>query len=536
MVRHVCIVALAAAGCGRTPTFFSHDDAGGDGSSGALEMSTSTGELNCEDSPQVCVAELTLRRAVDILFVVDNSGSMGGEQGALARSFGTFVNVLEAQQVGANYRIGVTTTEGDGGIRATSCRSRLDDFESMGLFGDYDERQRGCLDHCFIDSIGLAQPWVEKSNGQTNLPNGISMAQALQCIGPQGISGWGFEAPLEAMRRTVVDDTDGFLRNDALLAVIFVTDEADCSAPVENISWMSTEQGMPFWTTPDRVSSGSCWKAGVQCSGGPGVFEDCIAVDKSRTGNITTNPNDSVLYPVERYIDTLTTLAAQKQAQGGQSEVLIAVLAGVPLDHPETGNLVYADSPDEQFNQEYGIGPGCGLGTETLDDPPGIPPVRLREFAEAFASQTRNLFSICADDYGVALQNIAGAIGEVNARACVGGCVRDLRYDQPGLQHNCTLVETFADATPDRPVEPCLLTELGWEFPSPQIDVCYRALTDPSAATPEATDDMSAQCVTLRSNLELLIQRRDGIPVPAGTAVQVSCGLEAPVGVTCDEL
>ncbi len=534
MLRHAWIFALAAVGCGRSPSYLPLDDAGADGESGTVVVDPTTGELNCQDTPEVCVAELTLRRAVDILFVVDNSGSMGGEQGALARSFGAFVDVLETQQVGANYRIGITTTEGTGSLHATSCRSRLDDFISDGLFGYNDERQRGCLDHCFVDSVGLSEPWVEKSNGQTNLPSGLSMAQALPCIGPQGISGSGFEAPLESMRAALRGGGDGFLRDDALLAVIFVTDEADCSMPEDNLAWLVTE-GTTFWTTDERVSSGACWTTGVQCEGGPGVFDDCFAVDKARTGAVTNDPSQAVLHPVTRYIDTLTELAAAKQSQGGQSEVLIAVLAGVPLDHPETGNLLYADSPDGEFNQEYGIGPGCGLGTETLDDPPGIPPVRLREFAEAFASERRNVFSICADDYGIALRDIASAIGDVNARACVGGCVHDLRYDVPGLQPDCLLVETFADATPDRPVQPCLNTELGWAFPSPEIHVCHRSLTDTDRSTPSDIDDMSAQCVTLGSNLELAIERRDGIPVPSGTAVQVRCGLDAAVGVTCDE-
>ena len=97
-------------------------------------------------------------------------------------------------------------------------------------------------------------------------------------------------------------------------------------------------------------------------------------------------------------------------------------------------------------------------------------------------------------------------------------------------------METFTDALPDREVLPCTLTDFGWEFPVPEVDVCYRALTDPGQVTPGLGDDMSPQCATLRSNLELVIERRLGVPVPAGTAVGVSCQLDAPVGVTCDEV
>src|SRR5688500_9758413 len=48
--------------------------------------------------------------AIDILFVFDNSGSMGEEQGALAASIDAMVTALE-QVEGISYRIGTTTTD-----------------------------------------------------------------------------------------------------------------------------------------------------------------------------------------------------------------------------------------------------------------------------------------------------------------------------------------------------------------------------------------------------------------------------------------
>ncbi len=496
---------------------------------------TSTGPVSCMDSPELCTVGITLRRAVDILFVIDNSGSMGGEQGTLVQSFASFVAVLENQQVGANYRIGVTSSAGDGVLRATSCRSRLNDFVFHWAFGDIDERQRGCLDHCALDQIDIPDPWVEKSDGQTNLPPGVGMAQALQCIGPPGINGPGYERPLESMRAALHDDAQGFIRDDALLAVIFVTDEADCSTDAATEFWLKNF-GQVFWTTPERPTSGVCWRAGVACSGGPGTYDDCVAQNKGQDGLPTADEDEAVLYPVRRYVDTLTEIAQHKQRMGGQGEVLVALLAGVPLDHPQTGAEVYQDSPLPDFNIEYGIGPGCGQGTETIQDPPGIPPVRLREFAESFATGERNVFSICSPDYGVALSQIADAIGELNERACISGCVVDAEPGSSSLEPDCSLVETFATGAPDQPVPPCVLLDEGWEFPADDVHTCVRALTDVEGSTMNAADDMSAQCVTVGSNVEFSVERRDGVPIPAGTSVQVSCQLEAPVGVACAEL
>ena len=554
-MRRALIVALGLVACGRTPITEGRRGSASDSDSTSgsatldptghgegpgqtvttfVETGT-TGPLSCADDPEACSVELSLRRAVDILFVVDNSGSMGGEQGTLARSFRSFVDVLEAQEVGANYRIGVTTSAGDGALQSVGCRSRLPDFVFEWQFGVIDERQRGCLDNCGIDGLVLAEPWVEKSSGTTNLPPGVDLADALQCVGPPGINGPGFEAPLEAMRAALLDTGSGFLRDDALLAVIFVTDEADCSMPLETQSWIQTS-GQVFWEHPDRASSAACWNAGVDCIGGPGVYDDCVAVDKAMSGQPTDNEDEAVLYPISRYVDVLTELAAQKQMMGGQGEVLVAALSGVPLDYPKTGEITYQDSDLNDFNLEFGIGPSCGRGTETIDDPPGIPPVRLKEFAELFASEQRNLFSICSDDYGVALTDIASALGEINERACVGGCVTDTDLQTAGLQPDCSLVETFADGQPNQVVGSCLIGPTEWVFPSDAVDVCYRALTDPDNESVTIFDDMTAQCVTVGSNLEFVIERREGVPVAAGTSVEVRCDLDAPLGVTCDEI
>ena len=37
-------------------------------------------------------------------------------------------------------------------------------------------------------------------------------------------------------------------------------------------------------------------------------------------------------------------------------------------------------------------------------------------------------------------------------------------------------------------------------------------------------------------NVELVVERREGIPVPSGTSVDVSCDLVAEPGVTCDDV
>lgn len=539
-------IAQVLLGCGRTPVWARAADDAADGGTddvpdgpGATSTSGgdgSTGTYTCDPVTGLCPIELVMSRAVDILFVVDNSGSMGGKQGTLARSFRSFIDVLESQEVGANYRIGITTTDGSGLLRATSCRSRLDEFVFSWIYGTIDERQRGCLDSCDHETLSFAEPWLEKGAGTTNLPPGVDMADALQCVGPQGINGPGLEKPLESMLRAIEDRSSGFFRDEALLAVIIVTDEADCSLTPEMESWL-TSQSNVFWSTPDRATSAVCWNGGVRCLGGPTPYVDCVSQDKGANGQPTSDPDEARLLPVQRYIDALSSLAQEKQMSGSQGQVLFSVIGGVPIGFPDAP-IVYAASAFEDFNIEYGIGPSCGIGTETIEDPPGIPPVRMREVAEAFANEEHNMFSICMDDYGVALEQIADAIEVMAERACVTGCVADVDHGQPMLVPSCVLTERFPPDSGqiDRPVPPCAIEDDAWDFPAAHVNTCYRALTDTGGQTPVEHDDMSAQCVTLGFNLELWIERREDIPVPAGTAVEVHCDLLAPPGVRCEEI
>ena len=542
-----CLVACATA-CGRSPTGVFSIEAGSGG-----ETDTVGEEEVCDPELQNCTSVVTLQRAADILFVIDNSGSMGEEQGILAANFPQFINVLEGEQVGASYRIGVATSD-EIGLRATSCRQRLGDFLWEGALGpndeflSLDERQSGCLSACEFDDIALSSlpdadgnpvfgPWIERSGGTTNLPSGVGMADALKCLGPQGINGFGYEAPLESMRRIIEENVDGFVRDEALLAIIFVTDEADCSMPFQNVDTMFTSLGEPFWADlEDRPTSSACWKAGVTCLGGPGAYDACVPVDKGWDGLPVEDPNQSVLYPLDRYIEALQAVSDRKEAAGGNGTVSVAVISGVPEDYPQGGELIYRDSADPIFNSEYGIGPGCAYGTETLGDLPGIPPVRLKAFAEAFAGERRNLFSICSADYAVALEQIAEDIALLGSRSCVPGCAYDANPFVDGLQPECTVVEQRGEGSGgDLDVPSCVVTNDGWDFP-PGVDVCHRALSDVDGGTAWPHDDLTPQCFNRGSNLEFVIERRPGVAVPPGVGVRVECVLIGQVDERCDEL
>jgi len=468
---------------------------------------------------------MRIHRAVDILFVIDNSGSMLTAQQNLAAGIGNLVAVLEESALGPDYRIGITTTDNGnpwctssaehGSLVATSCQEREIDFITEGAIAD--QLPGGCTRTCAHPTLELLPtesrrdpllgvgPWFENHLGQTNLGGGIGIVEALGCALPQGMNGCGFEAPLESMwkalvRSTIADDPSyAFMRTEATLAVVFLTDEVDCSYNPRHEEIFSSQGTRVFWSDPeaDTPTSAVCWNAGVECVGeAEGEYSVCEATDHDVTGQEPLNSEDAALYPVERYIDLLEEIEFQKKQLQPDAEVLVTVIAGVPLDYPATSirypkTAAGASSPD--FVSDFGVGPGCiSAVTEA------VPPVRLAELAHEFrlAPEDNNVFSVCGADYGPVLRSVGESILKTMSPLCMPACVADTEPQTPTLEPSCSLerVAVLDDgSTFDVPVPPC---DPGRTVP-PGHASCYVPLTRP--------EEMHPLCVESGVNLEFEI-------------------------------
>lgn len=159
------------------------------------------------------------RSSVDVLFVVDNSGSMMEEQQAVGEAFDEFINYAVRQ--GIDYHIGVTTTGiGPSGGGWSPCPGGVDGGEAGRLF----------------PVIGNTPRYITAST-----PNPIDIFRQNVQV---GVCHWweeGLEAAYRALSPPLVDSLDapntsqsndgnlGFYRPGARLSVIIVTDEDDHS-------------------------------------------------------------------------------------------------------------------------------------------------------------------------------------------------------------------------------------------------------------------------------------------------------------------
>lgn len=209
------------------------------------------------------VATLT---PVDILFVIDNSGTMGEETAELKNNVEAFVTKLAAE--GVNFNLGIVTPDvecnvpdrkcdGTAGSASTSCcalKSGIPVCEDKDNNGDgvveTSDCEAGRLQGSAANGRRVFTPPAAADRAQwvTEFVQAIDFAL-------HGLKGSSFESGLQAAGLAVAcatgsaDCTDeatgnakaarelnaGFIRPEADLVLIFLTDEDDCSATSRSV-------------------------------------------------------------------------------------------------------------------------------------------------------------------------------------------------------------------------------------------------------------------------------------------------------------
>ncbi len=421
---------------------------------------------------------------IDILFVIDNSGSMSEEQLNVSRNLSPLFNELldlrtpEGDFANPNFNFMVTTTdvghplcdplakpdyEPQRGAPVTQgCNARIERFTGLDPM-DPPVIEEACTEVCPIDVVPDDHFIHLEVNG-SNVPGNTldAVEAAFSCLGPQGFDGCDYPSPLEAMLLALDPEacwndptqpqcaedeqwagaTEGFLREDAALVVVFVTDGMDCSVAPGGYSSFTDPEDSSYWSVDPalgipRASPAICFNAGVSCDDGDGdgTYEDC------------TTRDDEVLHPIERY----TAALAQIREEQAKDVMMLGIL-GVPevtLHDPnppfppsEGGvfELVFRDwvdgpyprgdtlpdawdegrrAEDEAF--EHGaLAPGCiGTDSEGAFIGQALPPVRIREVCESLDlvdDETGELHprccieSLCDPDFSAAVRCLTGIL------------------------------------------------------------------------------------------------------------------------------
>ncbi|MBN1773447.1 MAG: hypothetical protein JXB32_19450 [Deltaproteobacteria bacterium] len=357
---------------------------------------------------------------VDIVVLVDNSGSMAQEQAQLAARFRDLINELVNPTIDSvtgrpehppveDLNIGVISSDmGTMDHVVSTC--------SNSSIGD-----NGCFrSTSSVSGCSSSYPTFlsrNEDNAGTYTPD--QMATDFACIAELGTRGCGFEQQLKAMRQATTTNVvaggcnAGFLRTSSLIALIFVTDEEDCSVRPDHREMFDQ----------DRTDLGHL---NIRCFAHPEFVE-----------------------PWEEYVTAFRSLRPAEE----QEKIVLGMIIGVPPDAPQcigpgdelTGCLAVpamAEMVDPATPSQ--LVPSCNTSMGLA-----FPPRRFIQVAQAFGDSAY-VDSICKPEWNDAISGITDKLVERLPSTCFP---RALTFDQTTCDADCQVIETLND-TRDCPFDP----------------------------------------------------------------------------------
>lgn len=389
----------------------------------------------------------SVNRNVDIVFEIDNSVSMAPEQANLVANFPAFINILKNLPGGLpDVHIGVVTS--DMGAAMFSGEIKGCEVPDNGAFID---QVRSAVDPvCNTARLNAGAHFIQSSNGGTQNNFQGDITDVFRCVAQVGTTGCGFEDHLEAVRAALGDPTgdsrhgiparavpaknSNFLRPDAYLAVILITNEEECSTTPNNVLFDPTNdalgplQARCFGYTD--ICDGKRVMDYVQAGKPAGPFQNCVPDETT----FDTDPTHAAI-PVQFYVDYFKRLKANPQKILLSGIVAPAAPYSITLTPDGNGGMLPL-----QGNSCTGSAGVFGQATP-----------RLAKFFGAFPSQQVVTTSICDQSFAPAMQLIAEQLGRLIGSPCVSGDILSTMGPH-GTRPDCSVVDHTFD-THGNPVD-----------------------------------------------------------------------------------
>jgi hypothetical protein len=353
-------------------------------------------------------------RDVDLLFVIDNSGSTANKQANFTRNFPAFMNALQMIPGGLpNVRIGVVDSDyGVGGVMsANGCNG----FGDKAAFQVNNTAGAPC-------GLPAGEFWITN----TNVP-AAQLNTVFSCMATRGTMGCGHEHSLQAANMALHPRPDrnpmneGFLRPDAYLAIIILTDEEDSSGG---------EDSGPFFMNPPPagwVDNSRAASSGAHICNGGQLPPAPISIPLASCVQNPMPPAGTLL-PVSQIVADIKALKP-----GHEEKIIVASIFGWPLPGTEAA---------ARYTLENGMG-GVNLGQVCTQAGGGTPGLRIKAFLDSFSNSSTN--SICQDSFAAALDAIGKLVGRVVGNPCVSAPLLDTDPMMAGVQPECIVEDKVGD-------------------------------------------------------------------------------------------
>jgi hypothetical protein len=363
---------------------------------------------------------------LDLLFVIDNSPGMAPMQAKLVDQIPSMMKGLNGIPAGSpSVHIAVISTD----MGAHSDHPETTGCSEMGDDGAFQYQPRGtCTDTTLLgDKTYLATGVGGTFDGATV----SSLAGIVQCILPLGESGCQYVHPLAAVARALGADgaqapasNAGFLRPDATLAIVILSNQDDCSSANPGQTGLYSYNSGPdnLINSLGPLTTYRCNEFGHLCKNphSPDMLQ--VPPESSTQGEgspptldlteCTTNPA-GLLTTVQTFVDGIRALKPDPDRQ------IVVGLVAAPTA-PYTVAWVPASDPSAPAGQLWPeVEHSCGAaGSDDMnpnatdlatDGSFGDPSLRLTQFGGMFGANGVS-GSVCSSDYATTMGSLTALL------------------------------------------------------------------------------------------------------------------------------
>ncbi len=488
----VLFSTLALGGCGTDP--YAGDSPGTDGAvsgtGGTISATGGTTTAGVPDAPPGAPIidyriSVSPKRLLDLVFMIDNSPSMAPKQDKLKAQFPNLIAALKDPSDGTLPDLRVAIIDSDlgtgGAYQSGSCGPKTLPDGTMSLYGDMGQFQMIGATACGVTSSDAT---FLETQGNTGLNFNGDINSVFACLaGGLGTVGCGEEHQLQAFEfaflvgniASSVAQRSSFLRPNAYLDLVLLSDEDDCSA-VGNDGMFGAISSLSGESASLRCYTRSHACNGQNLTNPPPGYPTSAAISTAmsnctaRVGDTCSNvdvsqptPNCNPLTDYKNMANQIKSLKSDPDTQ-----LLVAGIFGWPLDG-DTTKATYKIAPVPNPNSADTVHPtvfdtwpvcydpnhmpSAATTDKVTDFDPvaagwgATPGLRMSAFIDEFGVNALK-YSICQPDFSAAMNGIGTAI----ARKLENLCINDKLWADPNSgKHDCRVAYTRPSADPNNP-------------------------------------------------------------------------------------
>jgi len=431
----------------------------------------------------------TVNHQLDLLVMVDNSSSMNPLQTKMSDQLPTFLSALKDASTGQypDLHVAVVSSSFGGGAwsNVNQCASGAHPGDDQGKF----QQGPGGAGAGQCAMLHSGETYLKNGDGTTGANFDGDIGKAFQCMALLGDTGCGFESQFESVYYALAKahdpsdaDNGGFLRDNAVLAVVMLTNEDDCSVAPNSLLLNPGVNSATDASGLGALQSYRCNEFGHLCDGpdgknqppphgydlqaktfdtslmgtyrtptGPGqggvMLTNCVSEEgngktdplvKDPGGN--GDPTNGHLWPTVK-----TFSEAIKSLKGNPDDVLVAAIAGPTAD--KDGNSLYrvfsTNNPAANENDPV-VDHSCVQATSDAGKPEyADPAIRVKAWTDSFGTANGIFYPICANDFSLAMKGIADRIHQKLGASCVSTHIAKLAGTDT---YNCTVTQKITDS------------------------------------------------------------------------------------------